>query len=90
MDADLLYPIELLNSINANNFPHRLILKLGIPIMLLRNLNQSVGLCNGTRLIITKLDRVMIEACVMTGSGIGKIVYLPRITLTTGSSKWPF
>jgi ATP-dependent DNA helicase PIF1 len=51
---DMLYPIEFLNSISGNNFPsHHLILKKGIPIMLLRNLNHSQGLCNGTRLIVT-------------------------------------
>ncbi|XP_066385185.1 uncharacterized protein [Miscanthus floridulus] len=48
---DLLYPIEFLNSISGNNFPqHRIVLKRGVPIMLLCNLNQRAGLCNGTRL----------------------------------------
>ena len=32
--------------------PHTLVLKRGIPIMLLRNLNPYRGLCNGTRLIV--------------------------------------
>lgn len=58
--------------------------------MLLRKLNQSSGLCNGTCLIITKLGHVMIKVAIMTGSGIGQIVYLPRITLTTGNTKFPF
>lgn len=41
---DLLYPVEFLNSINGNNFPqHRLVLKKGVPIMMLRNLDQSRG-----------------------------------------------
>jgi hypothetical protein len=51
---DLLYPIEFLHTLNANNFPHHeLIIKKGVSVMLLRNINQSEGLCNGTRLIIT-------------------------------------
>lgn len=34
---DLLYPIEFLNSLNGNNFPHhRLVLKKGVPIMMRR------------------------------------------------------
>nr|ADB85380.1 putative retrotransposon protein [Phyllostachys edulis] len=90
-DADLLYPLELLNSINPNNFPqHRLLLKLGVPVMLFRNLNQSIGLCNGTRLIISRLADVVIEATVMTGSAMGQTVYIPRITLISTDRKWPF
>lgn len=53
---EMLYPVEFLNSLNGNNFPlHNLTLKQGVPVMLLRNLNQTEGLCNGTRLIITSL-----------------------------------
>jgi hypothetical protein len=37
---DLLYPVEFSNSLNGKNFPpHRLTLKKGVPVMLLRNLN---------------------------------------------------
>jgi len=71
-DADILYPTEYLNTLNANNFPqHRLVLKVGVPIMLLRNLNQGIGLCNGTRLIITNLGDNSIEAAIITGTNIG-------------------
>jgi ATP-dependent DNA helicase PIF1 len=46
---DLLYTVEFLNSLNGNNFPpHKLCLKKGVPVMLLRNLNQAEGLCNRT------------------------------------------
>jgi len=34
---------------------HELELKVGVPILLLCNLNQSIGLCNGTRLIVKRL-----------------------------------
>ena len=68
-DAHILYPVEYLNTLNANNFPcHKLKLKVGVPIMLLRNLNQSLGLCNGTRLIITNLGHNVIEALIITGN----------------------
>jgi ATP-dependent DNA helicase PIF1 len=33
---------------------HRLALKVGVPVMLLRNLDATSGLCNGTRLIISQ------------------------------------
>ena len=90
-DANILYPVEYLNTLNANNFPtHKLLLKIGVPIMLLRNLNQSLGLCNGTRLIITNLGDNVIEAIIITGTHIGHKTYIPRISLTTKSAHWPF
>ncbi|XP_066374720.1 uncharacterized protein [Miscanthus floridulus] len=88
---DLLYPIEFLNSINGNNFPqHRIVLKRGVPIMLLRNLNQRAGLCNGTRLTVTSIGEWTIEAKIMNGRHANQTFAIPRITLSLRSNKWPF
>ena len=88
---DILYPIELLNSLNGSNFPtHELNLKVGVPIILLRNLNQSIGLCNGTRLIVTSLGDMVIQATIMSGSFAGHSVLIPRIRLTLKNHKLPF
>jgi hypothetical protein len=66
---EMLYPVEFLNSLNGNNFPHhRLLLKKGVPIMMLRNLEQSGGLCNGTRLVVTNIGEMLIEAQIVTGT----------------------
>jgi hypothetical protein len=90
-NIDVFYPVEVLNTIKVNNFPyHKLVLKIGVPIMLLRNISQTTGLCNGTRLVITRLAEKVIEAIVMTGSNIGDIVYIPRICLTARDPRWPF
>jgi hypothetical protein len=90
-DFDILYPPEFLNSINVNNFPaHRLVLKKGVTVMLLRNLNQSMGLCNGTRLLVVSLGQRLLECVILTGSNIGDKAFIPRIALTTTSPKWPF
>jgi hypothetical protein len=90
-DADLLYPPEFLHNVDAPNFPrHRIALKVGVPIMLLRNINQSIGLCNGTRLLVTRLGEWVLEAKIMTGSNVGDRVCIPRIVLHTSSTKWPF
>ena len=48
-----IYPTEFLNQINDSSLPqHQLLLKINQPVILLRNIAQSEGLCNGTRLII--------------------------------------
>ncbi|XP_062179133.1 uncharacterized protein LOC133883733 isoform X2 [Phragmites australis] len=88
---DLLYPIEFLNSLNGNNFPqHKLILKKGLPIMLVLNLNQSSGLCNGTRLIITVMGDMIIESQIITDTHAGHNVFIPRICLILKNNKLPF
>ena len=47
------YNGEYLNSLSPTGLPnHRLFIKAGMPLMLKRNLNPKMGLCNGTRLII--------------------------------------
>ena len=58
--------------------------------MLLRNLDQSAGLCNGTRLIITKMGRYALEGKVITDSNIGDKVYIPRLTLAPSDTRIPF
>jgi len=56
VSMDSLYPVEFLNTLQFGGIAnHKLELKVGVPILLLRNLNQSIGLCNGTRLIIKRL-----------------------------------
>ena len=63
-----------------NGFPpHELKLKVNCPIILLRNINPSEGLCNGTRLICRRFDRNVIDAEISVGEHKGKRVFLPRI-----------
>ncbi|XP_076927002.1 uncharacterized protein LOC143590389 [Bidens hawaiensis] len=90
-DNESLYPMEYLNLLNINSLPpHILELKVGAPVILLRNVNPLHGLCNGTRLIITQLLPTIIETRIMTGKFIGLRVYLPRITLTHKDNELPF
>lgn len=54
-------PQEFLRSLEPASLPPaRLCLKVGAPIMLLRNLYPAEGLCNGTRLLVTRLG----ERCI--------------------------
>ncbi|XP_035837075.1 uncharacterized protein LOC110925357 [Helianthus annuus] len=65
-------------------------LKVGVPVMLLRNIDQKNGLCNGTRLKVTKLYNRLIEAEIISGANIGTRTYIPRITLVPSDKKIPF
>ncbi|KAL1202767.1 hypothetical protein V5N11_031395 [Cardamine amara subsp. amara] len=85
------YTPEYLNSLDFPGIPnHRLCLKVGVPVMLLRNLNQKNGLCNGTRLVVTRLGNRVIEAEILTGTHVGEQVLIPRIMLSPNDSKEPF
>ena len=87
----LLIPIETLNNIYEGLPPHKLDLKVNAIVMLIKNLSVHEGLCNGTRLKITKLFKYNIEAEILTGENVGDKVFIPRITLNTGeSSSLPF
>ena len=69
---------EFLSKLRTSGIPnHKLKLKVGTPIMLMRNLDQNDGLCNGTRLIVTRLENHVIEAKIMSGKNVGNIFYIP-------------
>jgi len=89
---EMSYPMEYLNSLEFPGLPaHRLCLKVGVPIMLLRNLNQKEGLCNGTRLIVTHLgDKVLKAEILSDTTKKRKKVLIPRIILSPQDSKHPF
>jgi ATP-dependent DNA helicase PIF1 len=82
---------EFLNDIKCSGIPNRrLILKTGVPIMLLRNIDQASGLCNGTRLQVNHLGKNIITATVNTGKGIGQKVLIPRMDTVPSDSGFPF
>nr|XP_017245346.1 PREDICTED: uncharacterized protein LOC108217005 [Daucus carota subsp. sativus] len=91
-DADeVLYPAEYLNAFKFSGIPnHEVRVKVGAPIMLLRNINAKRGLCNGTRLIVTRCYPFLIEALIITGNRIGETAYIPRINMSPAEKTHPF
>jgi ATP-dependent DNA helicase PIF1 len=89
---DYALPNEYLNTMDISGLPrHSITLKIGCPIILLRNLDPPAAQCNGTRLIVTGLGQRLIEAKILSGIRRGESVFIPRISTTTASSsRLPF
>jgi len=76
------FPTESLHTLNPSGMaPHALKLKVGAPIILLKNLKGHAGLSNGTRLILRGFTNRVIDAKIASTTHAGERVLLPRITL---------
>ena len=87
------YPTEFLNSITLSVMPpHSMALKVGAPVILLRNLWAGLGngLRNGTQLIISKLGDKVLEVETASGVNKGKSVLIPHITIAPSDTELPF
>ncbi|KAK1395729.1 ATP-dependent DNA helicase [Heracleum sosnowskyi] len=85
------FPIEYLNTIKISGLPvHELRLKEGIVVMLMRNLSQTLGLCNGTRLIVRKCMKHTVQCEVLSGNNVGAIHLIPRLDMCPSDTKLPF
>ena len=85
------YTPEFLNSLELSGMPsHKLVLKVGAVMMLLRNLSPRDGMCNGTRFILTRIHAHVLEGVIITGDFIGTKIAVPRITLQPSESRFPF
>ncbi|XP_042031315.1 uncharacterized protein LOC121778095 [Salvia splendens] len=86
-----LHSVEFLNNLKCSSTPnHELLLKVGTPVMLLRNIDRSNGLCNGTRLLITRLGDYVLEAQVLVGHDVGHKVLIHRMSLIPSDPRLPF
>ncbi|XP_044745405.1 uncharacterized protein LOC123307240 [Coccinella septempunctata] len=85
------YPEEFLNTIAPGDLPiHELKLKVGVPVILLRNLSLSEGLINGTRLLVLAVTDCLLTAKIVTGRFSGRTVFVPRIDMSTTDETIPF
>ncbi|GBO29314.1 hypothetical protein AVEN_21641-1 [Araneus ventricosus] len=87
----LAYTEEFLNILTPTGMPpHKLRLKPGAIIMLLKNLAPSKGLCNRTRLIIIQLQKNVIVAKKISADNNNESYLIPRIPLIPSDSNTPF
>jgi hypothetical protein len=85
------FPSEFLNTINLPGMPpHKLILKKGMPVMLLRNLDPKNGHCNGVKYVVTFMADHVIEVMSISDTNTGKKLFIPRISLISSSATLPF
>ncbi|GJV07630.1 DNA helicase [Tanacetum coccineum] len=76
-ETEMIYPVDHLNTLKLPGFPpHHLELKVGAPVMLLRNVNLTGGLCNGTRMIARQLMTKLIEVQIIAGTRVGEKVFI--------------
>jgi len=70
------YPIEYLNDINCTRMPlAKLEVKIGCPIIVLKNLDAAHRLYNGSRGILTRCRNRVLEVELLTGSHAGQKVF---------------
>lgn len=85
------YPDEFLHSLEASGLPpHELKLKKNVPILLLRNLNISQGLTNGTRLLVRDMKPTVLVCQILNGNKAGEMAFIPRISCTSTDGTFPF
>ncbi|XP_070030020.1 uncharacterized protein [Nicotiana sylvestris] len=79
---------DFLHSLDPHGLPpYKLTLKENCPVILLRNLNPSEGLCNDTRLTCCDFRTHVISAKIESGDFKNTHVFIPRIPLLTSQDE---
>jgi ATP-dependent DNA helicase PIF1 len=74
---------EFLRSQNCSSLPlAELRVKIGCPLILLRNLAPAHGLCNGSRMTLIQKSERVLQVILIGGDHDGEIALIPRISLT--------
>jgi hypothetical protein len=91
LNLDILYPPEYLNSLRLSGLPlHELKLKIGCPLMVMRNIDPTHGLCNGTRVTLQSVVNNILVVTIDNGSHEGSTGYIPRVDLIPSDIDLPF
>ncbi|RYQ79324.1 hypothetical protein Ahy_Scaffold6g108051 [Arachis hypogaea] len=79
---------KVLNALNCSSLPpYKLTLKIGVLVMLLRNIDHSNGLCNGTRLQVRRFENHLVECEILTETRIRKITLIPRMNMVPNNDR---
>jgi len=85
------FAVEYLQSISLASIPPSCLrLKIGAPLILIRNLSPRQGLSNGTRMRVLGIWRTCLQVAIQGGTFDGKICLLPQIKLTTSDEDLTF
>ena len=82
----MLATVEELNAHQPNGYPpHVLRIKLGVPVVVIRNMCVEHNVLNGTRGTVVKIHQHYIDLKLTSGANIGAVVSIPRITFMPDS-----
>ncbi|MCP3882687.1 MAG: AAA family ATPase [Sulfitobacter sp.] len=87
----LLWPIDFLHSLTPSGMPpHELTVAPGALIMLMRNLDADLGLCNGVRALVVHAMPRLLDILLISGTHAGNRAYIPRLGLAPKNPDLPF
>jgi len=92
LEFSFLTALLFLQQLNASGLPSALLcLKVGSPVILLRNLDLGEGLCNRTRMVVLNVRRKVLQCRIISKDRRfrGKIVLIPRIRLLPNTETLP-
>ena len=88
------FSVEYCNTLNPTGLPrHRIVLKSGVPLMMLRNVDPSSGLVNGARMTFLSVSgngRVMYCSIYDENFRTQVTVAIPQISLRPTEKEYPF
>lgn len=92
-ESDFVIPSDVLHTLTPSGSPpHNLKIKIGSFVMLLRNINPKIGLCNGTILKVDRISYHCVTCTIISGRKphTGTIVAIPRLRLEIGAEDCGF
>lgn len=85
------YPPEFLNTVELSGMPpHSLVLKPGCLVILLRNIGQREGHCNGVKYVVVNIQPHVLELRSVSDCNRGATILLPRIISISKTKALPF